>query len=683
VPSEPRPAADLPRPTRTDQPGRHLATLDEELPPTEYPAHLALDDFPGGANHPSAPIALVRPPFEAPFPSFEPAEPPASPAPLLTTQRAGSPLSGGITYPSRRELRRRSAEPADAPADVPAEVPAPQYADHAVADDDVPTTQLKARDIAAATAPRRRDMRVLRRASVIVRRDKRRRLVAGGTLIAVIGMIVVPSLIDNVAQADGVSSGTMALRPGFSGTADSGVVLAQGTASASFTVPKRPAGGSLYLAVETRATSKGAYRAKLRVFPDGQLNVGLSKIVGGSETLLGARTLGARLPVGGSTVNVQTAIGDNDPTTLRVRAWLDGMTRPGWQYSVKDSTPQLVNGSVRAWSYLSSAATAPLTVTFKNLGGVKAGTVPVVEKPQTQPSQPVLTPTNTPSAVATVVKPTIKPSEKPLPGTGGSPGTGGGTGDGSTGVPDGTDLKVHSGNLVVTKDGATFTGLDIRGFVDIRAADVTIRNSLIRGGEAGNGSRGIVNVTDTSARRFVLESSEIRPAHPSVRLDGINGSNFTLRKVEIDGGVDAAKIFGNNVKIESSWLHGTQRFANDPYQGGKETHNDAIQVQGGTDISIRNSRIEGGNTAGIMVTQGYAATKSLTISGNRLSGGSCTINIVPSDLPTVGPITLTNNVFVRDSTIDNCSVARTASTQMTASGNTFTDGSAAKINVWN
>jgi hypothetical protein len=315
---------------------------------------------------------------------------------------------------------------------------------------------------------------------------------------------------------------------------------------------------------------------------------------------------------------------------------------------------------------------------------VKAGTVPPVEKPVTQPSQPVLvTPTNTPSAVATVVKPSIPATTKPTPGTGGTaPGTGGGS-DGSTGVPDGTDLKVHNGDLVVTKDGATFTGLDIRGFVDIRASDVTIRDSLIRGGVASNGNRGILNVTDTSARRFLLEDSEIRPANPSVRLDGVNGANFTLRGVEVDGGVDAVKIFGDNVKIESSWLHGTQRFASDPNQGGKETHNDAIQVQGGSGVSIKSSRIEGGTNAGIMVTQDFSATKSLTISGNRLSGGACTVNIVPSDLPSVGPITLTNNVFVPNSTVANCSVARTASTQLTASGNTFTDGSAAKINVWN
>jgi hypothetical protein len=135
------------------------------------------------------------------------------------------------------------------------------------------------------------------------------------------------------------------------------------------------------------------------------------------------------------------------------------MTRPGWQYSTQDATPQLVNGSVRAWSFLSTGATAPLTITFKNLTGTKAGSAPAVPKPVTQPSQPVLvTPTNTPSAVATVVKPSIPVTQKPTPGTGGSGGTGGGGSSSGTGVPSGTDLKVHNGDLVVTKDGATYTG---------------------------------------------------------------------------------------------------------------------------------------------------------------------------------------------------------------------------------
>jgi hypothetical protein len=659
VPPEPPPAADLPRTDRVDHlaiPGRQLVTLDE----SPYPSRRELRR--GTAEAPDVAPRARRSPGVIPAPTWSPVSQPIG----LPTGPFTEPIAGPVVEP--------------------------------VAEDEAPTAELKARDVETAAPPRRgrgdgvrrRDLRIVARATDIVRRDRRRRLVAGGTLLAVLGMIVIPSMVNNVANAEGISSGTMPLRPGMSGSADSGVVLAQGTVSTSFTIPKRPAGGSLYIATEMRASSKGSYRAKVRVYPDGQMNVGLSKIVGGSESLLGARLLGAKLPVGGATINIQGAVGGNDPSTLRVRAWLSGMSRPDWQYSTTDATPQLVNGSVRAWSFLSAGATAPLTVTFKNLGGVKAGTAPA---PGTQPSQPAsqpsasATPTKTPSAVATVVKPKPSASATTAPGTGGgtSPGTGtgGGGSDSSTGVPEGTKLKVHSGDLVVTRDGATYDGLDIRGFVDIRATDVTIRNSLIRGGVAGNGNRGVVNVTDTSARRFVLENSEVRPANPSVRLDGINGANFTLRRVEIDGGVDAAKIFGDNVKIESSWLHGTQRFSSDPNQGGKATHNDAIQMQGGTGVSIKNSRIEGGGNAGIMVTQDFAATKSLTISGNRLSGGSCTVNIVPSDLPSVGPVTLTDNVFVPNSTVSNCPVARTASTKMTASGNTLTDGSPATINVWN
>src|SRR4029450_10147395 len=104
--------------------------------------------------------------------------------------------------------------------------------------------------------------------------------------------------------------------------------------------------------------------------------------------------------------------------------------------------------------------------------------------------------------------------------------------------------------------------------------------------------------------------------------------------------------------------HGTQSVASDPSQGGGATHNDAIQMQGGENVTFKNNRIEGGTNAAIMVTQDFAATKNLTISGNRLNGGACPVNIAPTALPTIGPISLTDNVFVKDSRVANCSVAR-------------------------
>jgi hypothetical protein len=255
----------------------------------------------------------------------------------------------------------------------------------------------------------------------------------------------------------------------------------------------------------------------------------------------------------------------------------------------------------------------------------------------------------------------------------------------TTGVPAGTPLTVHQGDLTITTAGAVYDSLDVRGFVYVRAPNVTIRRSILRGGSVAltqGGNRGVVTATDAGARNLVIEDSEIRPSVASPQVDGITGGNFTLRRVEINGGVDTAKIFKNNVVIESSWLHGAQ-LQTDPYSG-EITHNDGVQVLGGTSIKIHNSRIEGANNAAIMVSQEAAPTVGLDIQGNWLDGGGCTINIVPKDLDSIGPVVLADNLFGHNTRVANCSVARTASTNLVASDNVYSDsGAAVKINVWN
>ena len=52
----------------------------------------------------------------------------------------------------------------------------------------------------------------------------------------------------------------------------------------------------------------------------------------------------------------------------------------------------------------------------------------------------------------------------------------------NTGVPAGTVLTVYNGDLTITTAGATYSGLDIHGYLRIQAPNVTVKNSIIRGG---------------------------------------------------------------------------------------------------------------------------------------------------------------------------------------------------------
>ena len=161
----------------------------------------------------------------------------------------------------------------------------------------------------------------------------------------------------------------------------------------------------------------------------------------------------------------------------------------------------------------------------------------------------------------------------------------------TTGVPAGTTLRVHRGDLVITKAGTRIDRLDIHGFVVVKAPRVTISRSIIRGGKSPRTAMGLV--TNYGQPELLIEDSLLKPAYPSVLVDGIKGWNFTARRVHVIGNVDSIKIHGDNVRVEKSLLENTTWFASDPYQGGRATHNDNIQVMKGRNITIWSNTIRG------------------------------------------------------------------------------------------
>jgi hypothetical protein len=249
----------------------------------------------------------------------------------------------------------------------------------------------------------------------------------------------------------------------------------------------------------------------------------------------------------------------------------------------------------------------------------------------------------------------------------------------NTGVPAGTTLTRHDGDLTITTPGTVIDGLDIHGFVRIQASDVTIRRSIIRGGEATT-SIGLVTVTNSSVRDFVLEDSELVAAHPSPYLDGIKGGNFTMRRVDSRDTVDNVGIHLSNVRVESSWLHDSSWFASSPLHNGGQTHNDVVQVHGGHDIVLVGNRMEEANNAAIMLQQNYSPTSDVLISRNWMNHGGCTVNINHKGGSSLTDITVKDNRFGDDTRHEDCAIIATAETQLNASGNVWdADGSAVRI----
>lgn len=340
--------------------------------------------------------------------------------------------------------------------------------------------------------------------------------------------------------------------------------------------------------------------------------------------------------------------------------------------------PQKSNGKLTIWSSRASvridASVASYTV---------ARTVPparaAVPKPVTAPAPtPVVTPkpvptvkpapTATPTpAPAPPVAP--KPTSSPAPTVVPAPSEPELPDQTSTGVPAGTALTVHEGDLTVSTPGAVIDGLDIRGMVKVSAPDVTIKNSIIRG-RALDYTSALVNAMDGESNLRIVDS-ELKPTIPSPFAMGIYGSNFTATRLNIHGVVDGLHITGDNVTVEDSWLHDNLHFQNDPNFGGGPSHDDSIQIQVGKNILIDGNNITGAFNSVVQITQDRGDVANFTFRNNHADGGGCTINIAEKAYGPIMGVTIADNTFGRDTRVDNCAVIAQESTDITMKRNFY------------
>ena len=131
-----------------------------------------------------------------------------------------------------------------------------------------------------------------------------------------------------------------------------------------------PTGGGEYTSVVVRGASGGDYRARVRVQSTGVVQVSLTKVVAGTETALTtSATVSGVTYTPGMVLRVRTEAQGVSPTTLRIKAWVDGTTEPSaWQQTVTDSTAGLqAAGSIGVVGYLSASATAAVVAHVDDL----------------------------------------------------------------------------------------------------------------------------------------------------------------------------------------------------------------------------------------------------------------------------------------------------------------------------
>jgi hypothetical protein len=270
---------------------------------------------------------------------------------------------------------------------------------------------------------------------------------------------------------------------------------------------------------------------------------------------------------------------------------------------------------------------------------------------------------------------TPPPAPAPTP-----PAPGGSPGDANTGVPAGARLTVHDGNLTITTPGTVIDGLDIRGIVRVKAANVVIRNSIIRGSATPlTAPMSLVQADAGSGTNLLIEDSEIYAQAPSRFVDGIVGEGFTLRRVDIHTVVDQVKIIGDNVTVDASYLHGNLFY---PADGTNiESHDDNVQVAIGSNITIQNSTLSGTTNSAVMITQDRGSVVGFTFRGNSANNGACTINVAEKAYGPPPGLSITDNTFGTGQLHARCAILMPDTTKAvaTVTRNTFTDGTTVTV----
>lgn len=253
---------------------------------------------------------------------------------------------------------------------------------------------------------------------------------------------------------------------------------------------------------------------------------------------------------------------------------------------------------------------------------------------------------------------------------------GGRPGPDNTGVPDGHSLKRHDGDLVITTPGTVIDSMDIRGFVEVKAADVVIRNSVVRG-RAVETPKGLVSVWQPEYS-VTIEDSELAPIKASPYIDGLRGMNITARRLNIHNVIDSVHLTGGNVLIEDTWMHDNAHFTNDPTWDGGPSHDDNVQIQAGHGITLHHNVMTGTTNAAIMLTQGAGPVSDVVVTDNWLDGGVCTVNIAGAGAPPKG-LKFANNRFGSASASSLCAIRTPARYSVTLSDNVGQDGKAAPV----
>jgi hypothetical protein len=263
------------------------------------------------------------------------------------------------------------------------------------------------------------------------------------------------------------------------------------------------------------------------------------------------------------------------------------------------------------------------------------------------PTPPGTTPTTatTPRTATTSTTPTAPTSS--LKGCFPAPTTCGYPDKSDTGVPSGTPLTTHSGNLVVSQPGTVISNYNVvNGSIEISASNVTIKNTQVT--NSGDTSNDIL--IDSGVSGVLIEDSTLRGS----------ASNSALQYAVQNAGSSSNKGLRLNLYYcTECWsgpgtLEGSYANADGVISG---SHYEDIYYGGGggplvvTHDTLLNPQ---GQTAVVFLKTDFGEIDAVTISNSLLAGGGYTLyGGLGGSGNVAGPVTVTGNRFARCLTASN------------------------------
>lgn len=178
----------------------------------------------------------------------------------------------------------------------------------------------------------------------------------------------------------------------------------------------------------------------------------------------------------------------------------------------------------------------------------------------------------------------------------------------------------YVGDLVTTSHDQVIENLYITGRLVIKHHNVTVRNCYISGSSASAAIPSYASITAFSAQSpgaNIYDTTirgDIATKHSG---NGVQGQDFNLYRCNISGSIDGVGAQYSNVGIYGCWIHDLAWYI-DGWHDGTPSHNDNVQIHGGTNFTLVGNLIEAGykGTAGVIITQDVGATSNVLIDSN-------------------------------------------------------------------